>query len=299
MPLSLPKWFGPALIGLSVVGLAVSSFSMARRLSDRPELRHKPHFWFNTRIDAEVFDFLGERCEVTIDPPAETADAAGRFPASVTPALVVKWRGQEVRFDFGGRYDPRLPGMLKHEDWFKLLPMVESDGGSNEKIVQAMRDGTLRPRLIAAARYPAAGFDEGSWGLVRRREWRYRFAEFFVDGPPESSIKTWDTTYKEIERVAAPGPYDKPVEGLTEEQRRERLWQYDAMIQVTPPQLFRAKDKVVQEGMSAMSWTWPAAGASVMGLVIGAMLTAAGGVSRTESAAVSNRSPAGGSNTRE
>ncbi|MFM9956501.1 MAG: hypothetical protein ACKVZJ_00355 [Phycisphaerales bacterium] len=284
MPLSLPKWFGPALVALSLVGLGVSSVSMARRLSDRPELKHKPHFWFNTRIDVEAFDFQGERCEVTIDPPASTADATGRFPASVTPALVLSWRGQKVRFDFGGRYDPRLPGMLKHEDWFKLLPMVESEGGNNATIMDGLRDGTIKPRLIAAARYPAEGYDEGSWGLVRRREWRYRFAELLVDGPAESSIKTWDTTYKGIERVVAPGPYDKPVEGLTEEQRRERLWQYDAMIQVTPPTLFRAKDKVVQEGMAAMSWTWPVAGASVMGLMIGSIITASAGVRRTGAA---------------
>lgn len=280
MSAALPRWFGPVLTAVSVVGLAVSSISMAVRLSDRPELKHKPHFWFNTRIDAEVFDFQGQRCEVRVDPDPSTADASGRFPAGVTPALVISWRGQTVRFDFGGRYQPLLPGMLKHEDWFKLLPMVESEGGSNARIIEGLRSGTLKPRLIAAARYPAEGYDEGSWGLVRRREWRYRFAEFLVDGPPESSIRTWDTTYKEIERVAAPGPYDKPVEGLTDEQRRERLWQYDAMIQVTPPQLFRAKDKVVREGMAAMSWTWPAAGASVMGLVIGVILTASAGVRR-------------------
>jgi hypothetical protein len=283
MPISLPRWFGPTLLAASIVGLGVSSWAMANRLADRPALKSRPHYWFNTRIDAEKFDFLGVPCEVTLDPAPGTPngpDAHGKFPEGVKPALVVSWRGQTIRFDFGGRYDPRLPGMLKHEEWFRLLPMLASDGGSNEKLLEAMRNHEIKPRLIAAARYPAEGYDEGSWGLVRRREWRYRFAEFLPEGPPEQSIKTWDTTYKSIERVVAPGPYDKPVEGLTEEQRREILWQYDAMIQVTPTTLFRAKDKVVTEGMSAMSWTWPAAGLSVMGIVIGAMLTSSAGVSR-------------------
>lgn len=271
---------GFLVLAASVLALGFSAWGMATRLADRPDLRHRPHFWFNARIDVEHFDFQGHRCEVRIDPPAEKADAAGKFPVGVTPALVVSWRGQEIRFPFGGRYDPRLPGMLKHEDWFKILPMVESDAGGHREIVDAMAAGTLRPRLIAAARYPAEGYDSGSWGLVRRREWKYAFAEFLPDGPADSSIKRWDTTYKEIERVAAPGPHDKPVEGLTDEQRRERLWQYDAMIQVTPPTLFRAKDKVVQEGMAAMSWTWPVAGVSVLGIIAGGVMAGSAGVRR-------------------
>lgn len=264
----------------SIAALGVSSWGMYTRLADRPDLKHRPHFWFNSRIDVPSFEFLGVPCEVRVDPDESLADAAGKFPAGVAPALVVSWRGQEARFDFGGRYDPRLPGMLRHEEWFKLLPMVASDKGSNAKLNEAMNRGEIKPRLIAAARYPAEGFDEGSWGLVRRREWRYKFAEFLVDGPAEESVRRWDTTYREIERVAAPGPHDKPAEGLTEAERYDRLWQYDAMIQVTPSTLFRAKDKVVQEGMSAMSWTWPLAGVSVMGIVIGSMLTFGAGVGR-------------------
>lgn len=283
MAFSLPRWFGPTLTVACIVGLGVSSWSMAQRLKDRPALKNRPHYWFNTRIDVEKFKFLEQECEVTLDPPPGSPngpDATGHFPKDVKPALIVHWRGQLARFEFGGRYDPRLPNMLKHEEWFKLLPMAASDGGSDHDIVEAIRRREIRPRLIAAARYPAEGYDEGSWGLVRRREWRYRFAEFLSDGPAEQSIKQWETTYKGIERVVAPGPYDKPIEGLTEEQRREILWQYDAMIQVTPTTLFRAKDKVVTEGMAAMSWTWPAAVLSVMGIVVGAMLTFSAGVSR-------------------
>jgi len=283
MSIPLPRWFGPMLLATSTLGLALSTWAMASRLAHRPDLKNRPHFWFNTRIDAEKFEFLGVPCEVTLDPAPGTPngpDQLGRFPPDIKPALIVSWRGQQVRFEFGGRYDPRLPHMLKHEEWFRLLPMVASDAGSGERLNEAMNRGELRPRLIAAARYPAEGYDEGSWGLVRRREWRYRFAEFLVDGPAENSIKTWDTTYKGIESVVAPGPYDKPVQGLTEQQRRDILWQYDAMVQVTPTTLFRAKDKVVTEGMSAMSWTWPAAGASVLGIVVGGMLTFSAGVKR-------------------
>ncbi len=263
-------WIGPLLLGLSVVALAVSAWGMYTRLADRPDMKSRPHFWFESRIAAESFEFLGQRCEVVQDP---APGAEGLYPNDAEPSLVVKWRGREVRFPFGGRYDPRLPGMLKHEDWFKLLPMVESSGGNQAEVTAALKRGEVTPRLIVAARYPAEGYDEGSWGLVRRREWRYRFAELVPSGPAESSIREWETTYGRIESIAAPGPHDKPVEGLTDEQRRDILWQYDAMVQVTPTTLFRAKDKVVQAGMSAMSWTWPTASVSVLGVILGAMLT--------------------------
>ena len=208
------------------------------------------------------------------DPP--DADPKTNHPV----ALLVHWRGQSVRFDLGGRDEPRLPGMLRHEDWFRLMPMVEGRADNHGELLRLFEENKTHPRLIAAARYPAAGYDDQTWGLVRRREWRYRFAEFKVDGPPEASIRTWDTTYGKVESAVAPGPHDKPVEGLTDEQRNELAWQYDAMIQVTPSPLFRAKDKVVQQGMDAMSWTWPVAGVSVMGMVIGALVTFGRGVER-------------------
>lgn len=267
------RLIGPVLLAASVVALAVSAWVMAARLSSRPDLKTRPHFWFNDRISVEQFEFLGVTCRVDTDLPAPDRP-------NDKPALIVHWRGQSERFEFGGRYDPRLPGMLRHEDWFRILPMVESSGRSQQEIIAAISRNELTPRLIIAARYPADGYDDGSWGLVRRREWRYRFAELLPQGPPEQSIRTWDTTYGQIERVAAPGPYDKPTQGLTDAQRRDILWQYDAMVQVTPAPLFRAKDKVVQEGMNAMGWTWPVAGASVTGIVLGAMLTWGGRVGR-------------------
>lgn len=254
---------------LSLALLGASVWSMQKRLSTRPDLKNRPVVWFNEPILEEKFIFQDVPCEVRT---VESADA----PKHVE----VDWRGNTVSFDIGGRDDPRLPKLLRHEDWFKLLPMAEERANNQDEVVDKLITGQTKPRLIIAARYPAEGFNSGSWGLVRRRDWRYRFVELLVDGPAEQSVVNHETTYREIERIVAPGPRDAPVEGLTDEQRADYAWQYNAMLQVTPSPLYRAKDKVVEQGMRAMGWTWPAAGIATMGLVIGVVLTLASRVGR-------------------
>lgn len=253
---------------LSLALLAVSVWEMQRKLGSRTDLKDRPIVWFNNPVLDESFTFRDVPCAVrTVE------DEAGK-------RVELDWRGQTVKFDIGGRDDPRLPKLLRHEDWFKILPMAEERANSSEEVVEKLASGETTPRLIVAARYPAEGFSSGSWGLVRRRDWRYRFVELKADGPAEESVAEYATTYREIERIVAPGPRDKPVEGLTEQQKEDAAWQYYAMLQVTPAPLYRAKDKVVEQGMRAMGWTWPAAGVATLGLMVGAGMLMAARVGR-------------------
>lgn len=261
---------GLALTLASLATLAVSVWQMQYKLSHRPDLKDRPVVWFNDPILEEKFFFQEVPCEVrTVE--------AGDTPKHVE----IDWRGHTVSLDIGGRDDPRLPKLLRHEDWLKLLPMAEERAGSQDEVVAKLVSGETKPRLIVAARYPAEGFNSGSWGLVRRRDWRYRFIELKVEGPAEEAVVEHKTTYREIERIVAPGPRDKPVEGLTEQQRDDAAWQYYAMLQVTPAPLYRARDKVVEQGMRAMGWTWPAAGVATLGLIAGLALTLSARVGRT------------------
>lgn len=264
---------GLALMALSLAGLVVSIPAMADRLSHRPELRDRPLAWFEDPVTIDRFTFRGEPVAI------ETRERDESGAALDPPIVVVTWRGQEAHFPVGGRDDPRLPGLLRHEDWFKIMTMAQAKAPSSDEVRRMIAEGRTRPRLIAAARYPAEGYDPGSWGLVRRREWRYRFVEFLADGPAESSIRSWETTYADLERAVAPGPYDKPVE-LSRADEAEKLWQHGAMLQVTPAMLYRARDKQVQQGIHAMGWTWPVGGASMLGLAAGAALVAASRVGR-------------------
>ncbi|MBL0926904.1 MAG: hypothetical protein IBJ11_04525 [Phycisphaerales bacterium] len=263
---------GSAMIALGLIALGLSSWQMAERLSHRNDLKQRPMVWFYDALSGEEAVFGGNAIRV------ETLAAKGEDPVTI----VVHWRGQQARFPLGGFDRERLPGLLRHSDWFKIMPMAMARVDSNDELMGLIAQGTVKPRLIAAARYPAADFDPATWGLVRRREWRYVFAEFLPDGPPEQSIRLTDTTLGKIDALFAPGPYDKPVVGVGEEEKRDRMWQYYAMLQITPPMLYRAKDKQVDEGLRAMSWTWPAAGGSVLVTFIGALVTGFGVVGRRQ-----------------
>lgn len=259
---------GWCLLILSTLGLFISIPVMALRLSDRPDLQRRPLVWFESAAVGDSFEFQGERVAVE----TQERNAAGQ--ALERPQIVIRWRGQELRWDVGGRDDQRLPGLLRHEEWFRIMPMVQANAASDDEVKRLIGQGEIQPRLIAVGRYPAEGFNAGSWGLVRRREWRYRFAEFLTEGDAAQSIRTSESTYGELEGVIAPGPYDKPRTDLTDDDRERIRWQHAAMIQVTPAPLYRARDKQVDKALAIMGWTWPTAGASVLGIIVGALLIA-------------------------
>ncbi len=259
------KWIGAGMMALGVIGLVASVPNMVQRLGDRKDLAGRPMVWFGKQATSEPFTFEGERYSVT------------RVESHTGPVLKIGWRDHTIDFPVNTVEDkPDLPGLLKHEDWFKLVPMAVGPYRTQDDFQKALQAGEVKPRLIAAARYPAEGFDPGKWGSVRRREWRYRFVEFLHDAPPEASIRVTETTYGDLDRVFAPGPHDKPSETpLTDEQKYARLWEYYAMLQVTPPTMYRARDKLVADGMHAMGWTWPVAGGSVIVAAVGAVVLGA------------------------
>lgn len=260
---------GATLAALGAIGLAFSATMMARRLANREDLANRPMVWFGKQSTAEAFTFNDHHYTVT------------QIDADGVPSLRIEWRGRTVDFPINTvENKPQLPGLLKHEDWFKIIPMAVGPYRTQDDFQKALHAGEIKPRLIAAARYTAEGFDPEKWGSVRRREWRYRFVEFLDDKPAEDAIRVTETTYKELDSVFLPGPHDKaPETPMTDEQKYSRLWEYYAMLQVTPPTMYRAKDKLVSDGMHAMGWTWPAAGASTVALVAGLMLVASTRVS--------------------
>lgn len=254
------KHVGILILVASIAALGVSTWKMAYRLSHRPDMAQRPMVWFNEPIYSDSFTYQGEPVKVT----TIAGDSLGS-----APAVEITFRGQSARLEVGGRDDPRLPNLMRHEDWLRILPMAEGRAGSQDELIEKLRKGEVQPRMVVAARYPAAGFDPESWGLVRRRDWRYVFLELRADVPADQAIERSETTYREIEQLFAPSPRDKPVEGITEAEKTARQWQYYAMLQVTPAPLYRAKDKVVEQGMQAMGWTWPVAAVAILGLMAG------------------------------
>lgn len=260
---------GITLALLGVIGLAVSIPVMAQKLASRGDLEDRPVFWFAEPAGEYEFAFRGEPISITLAEP-ETGN----------PSLDLTFRGNRLVFPIGPDDDPRLPGLNRHSKWFKVLPMAAAPSGSRQDLMLALADGSIEPRLVVAARYPAEGYDPESWGRVRRKEWRYRFVELKVDGPPEEAVESVERTYGELDALYSPSVYDDPESIADAETRRRDGWQYEAMLQVTPAGAYRSRSKRVRAGMTAMGWTWPAAGVSILLFLGGSALAAASRIPR-------------------
>lgn len=255
----------------STLGLLTSVWFMKDRLGGR----EIDLVYFNDPVSELEFFFEDERVEVervAIDPAAT--------PFGVERALRVSYRGGSVDYPVVDEDNQSLPGLLGVDQWFRVLPMV-TGARSAEDAAAKLDSGELEPRMIIAARYPAEGYDAESWGRVRRSDWVYWLAELNPVG--DEPITLVKKTYRELDALHTPGKYTPEEMIPTPEERRRDLWQHYAMQQVTPSQFFRAKDRNLDSALEAMGWTWPAAGISGLGIMLGAgMLGVARVGSRTE-----------------
>lgn len=263
-PARLRLW-GGLTIAASVLGLVIAAPPMVARLSERDN-----HLvWLHRAITSTEFDYRGHPGRV-LTLPAARADGAG-----APDRVALEWRGQRAEFGIepGTRVEPRLPGLLAHEDWLKVLVLAE--GARTEHDIQrGVEAGEIVPRLVVAMRRPAEGYDPQSWGLVRRREWRYRLVELLPDGPAESSIRVTDSTYAELDKLGnAAWRRDQGREG--------DAWMFAAMQQVTPSTLFRTRSRPVDEAMRSMGWTWSVAGVSMTALIAGVLVVSIAGPRRS------------------
>ena len=259
------------LLTISVLGLLASGWFMMGKLSSR----EIDLVYFNDPVGETEFIF--EDRAVTIERTPISADS-NAFGAE--RALRVTYRDTIVDFPIVTTDNELLPGLVGVKDWFRVLPMV-TGARSAEDAAARLQSGELKPRMIIAARYPAEGFDTESWGLVRRSEWGYWLAELHPETDP--AITGGKKSYRELDALHTPSKYTPEEMIPTPEQRSRDLWQHYAMQQITPSQFFRAKDKNLDSALSAMGWTWPAAGVSGLGIMVSlAMLGMARVGNRTE-----------------
>lgn len=263
-------WF---VLALGVAGLTWSAWSMAQRLTGRPM---SPVFFASPIVD-EKFGYLEQPIEVAHRSAAD-ADAEASWWSKGMSVLRISYRGAHVDFPIIDPSPDRLPGLLDHEQWFKMLPMVTGERTSSD-VAEKLARGEIRSRLVAVARYPAPGFDEESTGLVRRSEWLYRLAEFHAEAEPPITVV--EKTYEELDALHTPGKWTaiRHPEWVKEGAEREHdLWMHYAMQQVTPAPFLRAKDRTLDAALQAMGWTWPVAGVCVLVFVTGLLMVGMGSV---------------------
>ena len=250
------------IVALSLAGLVASSVLMARRLGQRDN-----HLvWFSDAIVKPGFEFEGNSLEFVENTPPEDAPTRPR-------TLEIRYRGEAhaIPIEPSMRVDDRLPGLLKYDDWLRVHFFAEG-AKTEHDLAGAIARKEIAPRLVISVRRVPDGFDPATWGSVRRREWRYTFIEPQPAGSAgdPKPLRVIEATYGDLDKLASPS--FRRAEG-----READYWQFAAMEKVTPPTLFRSRNRQMDEAMQSMGWTWPVAGICILGVIGGTLLLALGG----------------------
>lgn len=248
----LLRLFGGALVVGAVATLSVAAPEMVSRLRERRDQSPLVR-WATKPVADEAFSYRGD--------PVRVATTLGDSGGSVD----VVWRGHTERLPITGRDDPRLPGLLRHNDWLRVLEIVQVRGLQTPE--SALASGDSESRLVVVARAPAPGYDPDTWGQVREKEWSYTFVELLPDG----TMRRSSMPLGEIE----PRTWQDAVAlQVTPELQR------NAALQLTSTTLHPGRREGVDESFRALGWTWTAAGLAVLAGVVGAAMFGASFISR-------------------
>lgn len=271
------KTLGLVLIALGLVAMLVAVPRMVARMEARDP---GDLTWFLDPITTQSFDYRGIPVRVAVDEPEgyreqELPIEAALLPREERAAARIEWRGEQYEILIEGLDDPRLPELLRFDDWMRVLVMAIGPR-TREDLINGLESGDVQPRLVVATRLPPADYDPKSWGLVRRAEWRYKFVELLADGQaPASDASTVidgvfgvaEGTYREIDDLGSPT--------IRAERGREGdHWMYAAMLQITPTSLYRStgRNRPIQDSFGALGWTWTITLAGGLAIVVGVTL---------------------------
>ncbi|HYE01869.1 MAG TPA: hypothetical protein VD963_01405 [Phycisphaerales bacterium] len=249
-----------ALASLGVMGLSV--WAMARRAAEFNRSAEFSDLLAEPVVRRE-FSWAGRTVRL-----ADGRDGAGRHVLRLhygDRAELIRAKEPPVR---------DLADLGLYKEWLAVLrlrprapqPMAGDSPGT------AAGPSAPGERLVIVNRLTPEGFDPETWGSVRRAEWRFEIIELEPGGAITRRLFRWPRTErgeKSLARQAAePGAAPHVLELARLEPLRERTWEYQAAL-FAMPTLNVPKYKFQGDAVSALGWTLPAAGFSVLGLLAG------------------------------
>lgn len=231
------RWGVVAVVSFAV--MLASGWVMAKRITTFHEANKREVFAFR-RINNREFSFKGRlvRFEDDLTDPARPvlvvhyADAVERIPVSIPPEPgSPRWK---------------LPDMIPHEDWLRVLLMAPREGMEFAEWQKRLDNDTLETRLILATRTPRPGSDPATWGSVWKKDWVFDFYELMPDG---SILRHERLKYPTTRGVQEPKPGEL----------HENTWQFQAALQ-TMPQAGKIgpTHNFFGNAIAAAGWTLPA-----------------------------------------
>ncbi|TVQ64452.1 MAG: hypothetical protein EA379_01480 [Phycisphaerales bacterium] len=262
------RLLGAGLLAASLLALFVIMPEMVRRLRVHNLQAEYVRYAFSM-VDTPDFNFAG--LPVTIREIEQRGDRL----------LEITWRGESTRIRMTGRSDDRLPDLVKYEDWLQVYEIAEIPPRDVEP---AERTPT---RLVIVARHPPHGGEVDTWAVTARREWVYELVQLLRpddEQPQPLPEPVPDPTRRApsvppVSDFSATDAFARWTFNFVALPEYQRTWHYSAALGVTP-RLKYPRNQFTDDGMSAMNWTWPAAGAAILGLLAGGALLGASTIRR-------------------
>jgi hypothetical protein len=193
-----------------VSGAASVLFTMgvAKRVAEHHR-RNPPALFAFKVINRREFGFAGRTVTLSDD-----------FTNPQQPYLLVRYGDNELRLRVTVPGDYRLPDLLPHTDWMRVLAFAPAGGMSEEEFLRALDEKENSYRLVIVTRTPRAGVDPRTFGAAWQRDWYFDFHEFKRDGTFEHQRLKYPSR----------GGARKPVEG----ELQENTWQLQAALHLMP-----------------------------------------------------------------
>ena len=291
-----------SVFGLSLVGMGVSGYALAKRIQAWHEANPRQFHYFSERTDdtqlrvedrlitiEENINDQGEgSLEIAYAPIVSAQDAAidGESPEEVPLEERTGEPTATLLLPVAIPNENNFPGLDRHMDWFQIFFVASTDSGVGfPEFKRAIDAGEVEARCVAVCRYPNPGIaedgrfelaiDDNAWGYgeVLRDRWTFQFHEFMPDGTIRSESLKWPESGQSFYRrqiKAEKEGLEPPVRD--ENEIVEGSWQYDAALRLVPraPAITHENQALRNAG-----WTLPVASFFVLTAMLSAAIAAA------------------------
>jgi hypothetical protein len=258
---------GTVMIVACATIFLVSCLFMSLRISDHYRAAPPPGYLLKS-IDARTFPLWGRQVTFT---DAKTDDPPGRA------ALRIQYGDSELTLPVHRPKVPSHKDLGAYDEWLAVAAFAKLERGSVPLDLDLGQAKDFRVALVK--RNAAPGHDDEMGGLVGRKLWTFDIIEFEKDGSLTQRRLQFPSveymTGKEYLPALRADPQAK-VEPIG-----ERSWEFQLAL-LAIPRLHISNYRYRHTAVSAMGWTFPAAGFSMMGLVAGIAVMQIGRIGRRQ-----------------
>ncbi len=149
---------------------------------------------------------------------------------------------------------PQLPGLLRHEQWLRVLRFAGRRGITMEELQRRIQTGETRDRLAVVVVSPRPGSDPQRWALVWHRDAIFDIYEFLPDGTfTQERFEYPESDRALARRQSAARRAGKDIPRRSPNELVEGTWQYHAAL-LSLPKGREPTPRFIADGWSAGGW---------------------------------------------